>query len=183
MGAASYEMSTGWCVVQCKAWFSYGFSFSGRHWGLYKRTCCPWDVFPRTWQRAKMQRASGEGDVGRRSRARLGVALYPAELAALLPAPPHQRQLPVLCPVLDATLLPRGGGGSGRVGIRWNQQYLEGGFALGVHFGPLSLWSRCCDFCWSWKTNFRGGEFQPEELAALLEALSHAPNLSIELSN
>lgn len=73
--------------------------------------------------------------------------------------------------------------GRDALGIRQNQQYLEGGFPLGGHFGPLSLRSRCCDFCWSWKINFRGGEFQPEELAALLEALSHAPNLSIELSN
>lgn len=81
-----------------------------------------------------------------------------------------------------------GEGGSGchhgrdALGIRQSQQYLEGCFALGMNFGPQSLHSRCHDFCWSWKINLRGSEFQSEELAAHLEAPLHAPNLSIELS-
>lgn len=156
-----------------------------------------------------MQRASGEWDVARRSRTRLGgcslLALHHAKLTALLPAPLHEQQPPSAVPCAgsgpavqgsisagtgEEVAVPgwAGEGGSGchhgwdTLGIRQSQQYLEGCFALEVNFEPQSLHSRCHDFCWSWKINLKSSVFQSEELA-LLEASLHAPNLSIELSS
>lgn len=68
------------------------------------------------------------------------------------------------------------------LGIRRSHQYLEGCFALGGNFELPSLHSRHHNFCWSWKINLKSSEFQPEELATLLEGPLHALNLSIKLS-
>lgn len=93
-------MSSGWFVVQRKALFSYNFPFET---GTVR--CINVPVVPGIFFHAQMRRASGERDLARRSRSRLGscslIALHHAEVAPLLPSPPHEQQLPVLCPVLD----------------------------------------------------------------------------------
>ena len=156
-----------------------------------------------------MQRASGERDLARRSRGQARrlqphcFALHQAGCSPCCSSAPAAAPCAAPCagsgPAVPGSVsagtgeevaVPgwAGEGGSGchhsrdMLGIRQSQQYLEGCFALGVNFGPQSLHSRCHDFCWSWKINLRGSEFQSEELAALREAPLHAPNVSIELS-